>query len=111
MVAPSLRFMILILDCIVVFIFVRPFVRLAQDCAVSFTPRQLQKGDGLRKNGRLRDLFRVAEGALSGQELNFARPIAQHGFNLIFRFEQVLQRSAIAYHHAIRGNPDDVAPS
>ena len=69
MVAPSLRFMILILDCIVVFIFVRPFVRLAQDCAVSFTPRQLLKGDGLRKNGGLSDLFRVAEEALSGQEL------------------------------------------
>jgi hypothetical protein len=36
---------------------------------VSFTPRQLQKGDGLHKNGRLRDLFGVPEEALSGQEL------------------------------------------
>src|SRR4029453_13049668 len=52
-----------------IFIFVCPFVTLAQDCAVSFNPRQLQKGDGLCKNGRLRDLFGVAEGALSGQEL------------------------------------------
>jgi hypothetical protein len=42
---------------------------LRSDCAVSFTPRQLQKGEGLRKNGRLRDLFGVAEEALSGQEL------------------------------------------
>src|SRR4030095_14465240 len=50
-----------------VFIFVCPFVSLAQECAVSFTPRQLQKGDWLRKNGRLRDLFGVAEEALSGR--------------------------------------------
>src|SRR6185436_12677041 len=47
-----------------VFIFRYPFVSLAQDCVLSFTPRQLQKGDGLRKIGRLRDLFGVPEDAL-----------------------------------------------
>ena len=53
----------------------------------------------------LKRLFRA------GIASNVARPIAQHGFNLIFRFAHVLQRSAIAYDNAIRGNLDDVAPS
>ena len=91
----------------------RPFVSLAQDCAVDFTPRQLQKGDGLRKNGRLRDLFGVAEETLSGQELlqTLLGLSRSSGFKLIFRVEHVLQRSAIEYENAIRGNLDDVAPS
>ena len=67
----------------------------------------------MRKNGRLRDLFGVADETLSGAGIasNLARAIAQHGFNLIFRFEHVLQRSAIAYDNAIRGNLDNVASS
>jgi hypothetical protein len=52
-----------------VLIFVCPFISLAEDCAASFVPRQLLKGGGLHKNGRLSDLFGVAEEALSGTEL------------------------------------------
>ena len=54
-----------------------PFVNLAQDCAASFAPRQLLKGDGLRKNGRLSDLFGVAEEALLGLESSPERRIIQ----------------------------------
>lgn len=42
------------------------FRNVAQDCAPSFSRRQLLKGDGLHKNGRLDALFGVAAEALSG---------------------------------------------
>jgi hypothetical protein len=86
-----------------VFIFVCPFVSLAQDCAASFTPRQLQKGDGLRKNGRLRDLFGVAKEALSGPELlqTLLCVSRSRASSLICRLEHVLHRSAIAYDNAV----------
>jgi hypothetical protein len=87
------------------------FRKSCADCAVSFTPRQPKKGDALRENGRLRDLFGVAEEALSGRNYLKRRWASQHTFNLIFRFERVFQRSAIAYANAGTGNLDDVAPS
>jgi hypothetical protein len=49
-----------------VLIVVHPFLGAAQDCAASFNPRQLLKGDALHKNDLLGDLFGVADEALSG---------------------------------------------
>ena len=49
-----------------VLIVVSPFLVLRKDCATSLAPRQLLKGDGLHKYGRLCDLFGVAAEVLSG---------------------------------------------
>ena len=49
-----------------VLIVVSPFLVLRMDCATSLAPRQLLKGDGLHKYGRLCDLFGVAAEVLSG---------------------------------------------
>ena len=49
-----------------VLIVVCPFLVFRRDCAASFTPRQLLKGDGLHKNDRRCDLFGVGPEALSG---------------------------------------------
>jgi len=56
-----------------VLIVVSPFLVLRKDCATSFTPRQLLKGDGLHKYGRLCDLFGVASNALWGSKVQVVR--------------------------------------
>lgn len=62
---------------------------------------------------RLHEISRclITDHCPPGSQLKLATRGTHEGLDLVSRVEHVLQRSAVAYDKAIRGNLDDVAPS